>query len=205
MEVPKKQSFYSRYQALAIELNCPKNQFNKFGKYKYRSLEDITESIKPLLTKYELMLNFKDTMKIVGEYTFVESKCIIKDLNSDESEYSEASAGIEKQGGMSLAQAFGSASSYARKYAANALLLLDDNKDDDNLNTHGKESKVGKPANSLLTSEQKTTIKALLNNKLITEDERTPTLGMIDGNKMTAQIAVTVIKKLKDLIASRES
>jgi hypothetical protein len=103
--------------AIQSELKAPKNQFNSFGKYKYRSAEDILEAVKPLLKKY-------------GCYLVLNSKVSISD--GEKTIFVEAQAGINpERKGMDIAQSFGSSSSYAKKYALGNLFLLDDTKDAD--------------------------------------------------------------------------
>jgi len=122
--------------AIQSELKAPKNQFNAFGKYKYRSVEDILEAVKPLLLKYECTLIIEDEVKEVGGIVFIEATASIqKDM---EGRAVTAQAGIDiNRKGMDVAQSFGSSSSYARKYALSALLLIDDTKDPDSTNDHG--------------------------------------------------------------------
>jgi hypothetical protein len=111
------------------ELKAPKNQFNKFGNYKYRNQEDILEAVKPLLLKYNCQLTLSDKLKTLNNVMFVEVTATFKDGEFET--IVKAQAGIEPQKGMTLAQCFGSSSSYARKYALNGLFLIDDTKDDD--------------------------------------------------------------------------
>jgi hypothetical protein len=122
--------------AIQSELKAPKNQFNAFGKYKYRSVEDILEAVKPLLLKYECTLTIEDEVKEVGGLVFIEATASIqKDM---EGRAVTAQAGIDiNRKGMDVAQSFGSSSSYARKYALNGLFLIDDTKDPDSTNDHG--------------------------------------------------------------------
>jgi len=122
--------------AIQSELKAPKNQFNAFGKYKYRSCEDILEAVKPLLLKYGCTLTIYDEVKEVGGIVFIESTASIqKDL---EGRSVTAQAGIDPtRKGMDIAQSFGSSSSYSRKYALSGLLLIDDTKDPDSTNDHG--------------------------------------------------------------------
>jgi hypothetical protein len=122
--------------AIQSELKAPKNQFNAFGKYKYRSVEDILEAVKPLLLKYECTLIIEDEVKEVGGIVFIEATASIqKDM---EGRAVTAQAGIDiNRKGMDVAQSFGSSSSYARKYALNGLFLIDDTKDPDSTNDHG--------------------------------------------------------------------
>ena len=116
--------------AIQSELKAPKNQFNGFGKYKYRSAEDILEAVKPLLLKYGCYLTFTERIEEVAGYLVLISKATICDGETTMSV--EAPAGINpERKGMDIAQSFGSSSSYAKKYALGNLFLLDDTKDAD--------------------------------------------------------------------------
>jgi hypothetical protein len=122
------------------ELKAPKNQTNSFGKYKYRSCEDILEAVKPLLLKYNCQLIISDSIKEAGGVIYCESRIVFTD--GLENYYTTACAGIEpNRKGMDIAQSFGASSSYARKYALNGLFLIDDTKDADATNDHGKAEK----------------------------------------------------------------
>ena len=124
--------------AIQSELKAPKNQFNNFGKYKYRSAEDILEAVKPLLKKYGCYLTITETTKEIAGYLVLNSKVSISDGDTNISV--EAQAGINpERKGMDIAQSFGSSSSYAKKYALGNLFLLDDTKDADS-------NKVNEPA-----------------------------------------------------------
>lgn len=128
------------------ELKAPKNQYNSFGKYKYRNCEDILEAVKPLLLKHNLILYLSDEVRQVGDIIYVEATAMIEDSDSPGNAFvSKAQAGIEpNKKGMDLAQSFGSSASYARKYALNGLFLIDDTKDSDSTNTHGKTAPARK-------------------------------------------------------------
>ena len=117
-------------QAIQQELKAKKSKYNKFGKYHYRSAEDILEALKPLLDDNGCTLIILEEVKEVGSYTFIESQAVLKNSEGDSS-YSVGVAGIEKAGGMALPQAFGSASSYAKKYSLGNLFLIDDTADAD--------------------------------------------------------------------------
>jgi len=129
------------------ELKAPKNQRNKFGNYNYRSAEDILEAVKPLLTKHKLSMHITDEVMEVGGITFINSTVVVS--NGEDNVSASAQAGIDvNRKGMDIAQSFGSSSSYARKYAMNGMFLIDDTKDADATNTHGKSSapsSTGKP------------------------------------------------------------
>ena len=118
------------------ELKAPKNQFNSFGKYKYRSTEDILEAVKPLLLKYGCTMIISDRIKEIVGLIFCESYIHFYDKDSSFIEVC-ASAGIDpNRKGMDISQSFGSSSSYARKYALQGLFLLCDTKDADATNMH---------------------------------------------------------------------
>ena len=116
--------------AIQSELKAPKNQYNSFGKYKYRSAEDILEAVKPLLKKYGCHLTITETTSEIAGYLVLNSKVSIS--NGDSTIFVDAQAGINpERKGMDIAQSFGSSSSYAKKYALGNLFLLDDTKDAD--------------------------------------------------------------------------
>lgn len=126
------------------ELKAPKNQYNKFGNYNYRSAEDILEAVKPLLLKYGAELTICDEICEIGGRIYVKAVC----------KYREGSDGVtvnayarepENKKGMDDSQITGTASSYARKYALNGLFLIDDTKDADT-NEYSKQSSSQPPA-----------------------------------------------------------
>jgi hypothetical protein len=129
------------------ELKAPKNQFNAFGKYKYRSCEDILEALKPLLLKYECTLTIEDEVKEVGGIVFIEATAAIQKDNEGRAVTAQAGIEVNKKG-MDIAQSFGSSSSYARKYALNGLFLIDDTKDADATNDHGVKKEELSPSHA---------------------------------------------------------
>jgi hypothetical protein len=132
------------------ELKAPKNQVNSFGKYKYRSCEDIIEAVKPLLAKEGLYMNISDEIVEVGGKNYVKAVATIFDGENQISSSAVARESVDKKG-MDDAQQTGATSSYARKYALNGLFGIDDTKDADATNTHGKDqqpAKVFQPSNN---------------------------------------------------------
>lgn len=116
------------------ELKAPKTQFNKFGGYKYRKVEDILEAVKPLLAKQKCTLIITDDIVLVGNRIYVKATATIKN-EKGECETSTGWAREEEQKkGMDGSQITGASSSYARKYALNGLLAIDDNADSDTTN-----------------------------------------------------------------------
>ena len=126
-------------QSIQVELKAPKNQMNKFGGYSYRSAEDILEAVKPLLNKYGSYLTVSDEIVEVGGRVYVKATATLHESHQGEIASTTAYAReAEVKKGMDEAQITGSASSYARKYALNGLFCIDDTKDPDATNTHGK-------------------------------------------------------------------
>ena len=126
-----------KLQKIQAELKAPKNQRNNFGKYNYRSCEDILEAVKPLLNKYNCTLTVSDEIKELGGILFVEAVSIISD--GENQVHVKAQAGIDpNRKGMDIAQSFGSSLLMLVNTALNGLFLIDDTKDADSTNTHGK-------------------------------------------------------------------
>lgn len=116
-------------------LNAPKGQYNSFGKYKYRSCEDILGAVKPLLNQHGCTLTISDDVVMVGARIYIKATATITN-SAGEKEVTTAFAREEEQKkGMDSSQVTGAASSYARKYALNGLFAIDDTKDADTLNT----------------------------------------------------------------------
>ena len=133
---------YEKLMAVQTKLRAPKGQYNSFGKYSYRSCEDILEALKPLLGEVGAIVNVTDEIKLIGDRYYVEATASFIDIETGERMIAKASAReAETKKGMDDSQVTGSVSSYARKYALNGLFAIDDNKDADSTNTHGKEIK----------------------------------------------------------------
>src|SRR5690625_3858357 len=112
------------------KLKAPKGQYNSFGKYNYRSAEDILEAVKPLNAEQGLLLTLTDKPVLVGDWHYIEATASITDGNETKSVTAYARESQNKKG-MDDSQITGTASSYARKYALNGLYLIDDTKDAD--------------------------------------------------------------------------
>lgn len=134
------------------ELKAPKNQVNSFGKYKYRSCEDIVEAVKPLLAKHGLYMNISDDIVEVGGKNYIKATATIYDGENSISASAVARESVDKKG-MDDAQISGATGSYSRKYALNGLFGIDDTKDADATNDHGKshpQVNSIKPSNSFI-------------------------------------------------------
>jgi len=130
------------------EFKAQKSRYNSFGKYNFRSAEDILEGLKPFNKKYKVyfVVREKITTSFIGTTTPVMvSKATIYDIESDASISATAVVGVDlEQKGMQTPQSFGSASSYGKKYALGNLLLIDDTADADATNSHGKSTAPSK-------------------------------------------------------------
>lgn len=125
-------SVIEKLAAVQRELKAPKGQFNSFGKYKYRSCEDILEALKPVLGKHGCAVTLSDEVVQVGERFYIRATASIMDCESGERAFNTAFAREDAdKKGMDGSQITGTASSYARKYALNGLFLIDDTKDAD--------------------------------------------------------------------------
>lgn len=128
---------YEKLLTVQSELKAPKSQYNSFGKYNYRSAEDIVEAAKPLCKAHGILLTLSDSVELVGEKAYIKATASVVDV-ADPSGRVEVSAyarePLDKKG-MDDSQITGAASSYARKYALNGLFAIDDTKDADSTNT----------------------------------------------------------------------
>lgn len=121
-------------------LKAPKGQTNKFGGYKYRSCEDILEAVKPLLKSKGLILTITDDIVDVGGRVYVKATAVVHNSEGQAVQTCGFAREEESKKGMDSSQITGSASSYARKYALNGLFCIDDTKDSDATNNHGRTS-----------------------------------------------------------------
>ena len=123
---------YEKLCKVQSELKAPKNQYNSFGKYYYRSCEDIQEGLKPLLTEVGAIVTTGDEIILVGERYYIKATAKFIDIETGKEIINTALAREElDKKGMDASQITGTASSYARKYALNGLFCIDDTKDSD--------------------------------------------------------------------------
>lgn len=138
-------NIYEKLLNIQAELKAPKNQYNSFGKYNYRSCEDILESLKPLLIKYKATLIIHDEIMLIGDRYYIKATATLIDVEKgDKVEVSAYAREDEQKKGMDASQLTGSTSSYARKYALNGLFAIDDTKDSDVTNKYDAEQ-VNRP------------------------------------------------------------
>ncbi len=123
-------NFYSSLIKVQATLNAPKGQFNSFGKYNYRSCEDIMGAVKPLLAEHGLVQFVSDEIVLIGDRYYVKATVTVTNGTDSHSVSALARESLTKKG-MDDAQVTGSTSSYARKYALNGMYNIDDSKDAD--------------------------------------------------------------------------
>lgn len=140
-------NIYEKLQKVQTELKAPKGQYNNFGKYKYRSCEDILEAVKPVLAKYKAAVTVSDKIELIGDRYYVCAAARFFDTEKEAAPIENVAYAREAadKKGMDESQITGTASSYARKYALNGLFLIDDTKDADT-DEHKAQTEGKKPA-----------------------------------------------------------
>ena len=185
-------TIYEKLLEIQHELKAPKSQYNSFGKYNYRSAEDILEAVKPLCYNNKVVLTLSDDIVLVNERYYVKACAVLTDAEKPESTIlvSAYAREEEKKTGMDSSQVTGAASSYARKYALNGLFDIDDTKDSDFTNTGSKkdsESKKSKTPASEEVTQKIAEIKAEIDNKLASGIERDAVIATLKKACGTAQ------------------
>lgn len=177
-------NIYQKLLNIQVELKAPKNQYSEFGKYHYRSCEDILEALKPLLLETKTILTITDEMVQVGDRYYVKSIATLIDTEElGEIKATAYAREDENKAKMDLSQMTGSASSYARKYALNGLFAIDDTKDSDTANTGGKNE-----GQAPTTQNKPSTTKK---DKKVDEDKKA-----INDNSLASDAQLELIYKL---------
>ena len=131
-------TIYQKLSQIQTEFKSKKSRFNSFGKYYFRSAEDILEATKPFLNKLGVTVTISEELVVDGPMPIIKSTATITD--GDSAIHATSIVGVDvNQKGMQAPQQFGSASSYAKKYALGNLFLIDDTQDSDASNKHGKD------------------------------------------------------------------
>ena len=159
-------NIYEKLTEVQNELKAPKSKYNSFGKYNYRSCEDILEAVKPILKAKRLAMTVKDDVFNIGDRFYIMATVTVFDCESEEKVTTTAYAREDAdKKGMDGSQITGSSSSYARKYALNGMFAIDDTKDADSWNTHDKDRTVEKKEAERATEEQIAKLRALYKGK----------------------------------------
>ena len=191
------------------ELNAPKSNYNSFGKYSYRSCEDILEAVKPLLSAQRCVLTISDTIKQVGERYYIEATATISDCESGDTISNTAFAReAEDKKGMDESQITGATSSYARKYALNGLFCIDDVKDADtmdNTNSGGKKAKPAQKPTAQPTQPAQQPIPAQATARVITAEQGFALMKRIKADNIdsTKLLALYKVEMIKDLTVTQ--
>lgn len=178
-------------------LKAPKDQYNKFGNYKYRNCEDILEAVKPLLFSQSCTLTISDEIVMIGTRYYVRATATIKNANGEtETAYARED---ESKKGMDASQITGSTSSYARKYALNGLFCIDDTKDSDSLNNECQSNNQLEKDNRKLLPKEKFNDEDLMKwiyqklEKAKSENKRLSLSNLIEKYYKVTQNDITVI------------
>ena len=216
---------YEKLLTVQTKLKAPKNRVNTFGGFNYRSCEDILEAVKPLLAEVKAIILLKDAVVQVGERYYVYSQAFFYDLESKDGTCNMVSSDayarepLEKTK-MDPAQVTGTASSYARKYALNGLLLIDDVKDPDTdeyrIEQDAKVTKIDKkkksapaePETSVLdefvTDSQIKTLEMLLKKAAITAEKFNQIYGLTIISELPAEKYDDAVRKLEAAISAKK-
>ena len=187
-------NIYGKLAAIQQELKAPKDKKNTYGGYNYRSAEGILEALKPVLARHEATVVLTDELVQVGDRYYVKATAALwSTTDTDVVTANGWAREAEVKKGMGDSQITGTASSYARKYALNALLLIDDTKDADT-DEYRKETEERKKAEKI-TADQKKTILALAD---LARVDLGKALGGEDMNKLSASRADQLIAALKE-------
>lgn len=192
---------YEKLSEIQAALKAPKSQRNTFGKYNYRSCEDILEAVKPYLTKYKVALIITDEIVPVEDRVYVKASATLYDAE-DGTKLSTTAYAREASAkkGMDESQITGSASSYARKYALNGLLAIDDTKDADTMDNREKAQKSAETSG--ITNAQQKRMFALLKESGKSQDTLKMYLKQEFGIDSTKNIRQTDYQTICEWIQS---
>lgn len=166
-------------QNIQKNLIAPKGQYNDFGRYKYRSCEDVLEALKPLLSAYSCSLMINDEIVLIGDRYYVKATAtLLRSGSQDTISVSAFAREPKDRKGMDESQITGATSSYARKYALNGLFAIDDNKDPDSTNEHDIKPKVTQVKEEKVEAAPSITLKGML------EEQAIKKFGSLDKFKM---------------------
>lgn len=183
---------HQKLAAIQTALKAPKSQYNEFGKYKYRKAEDILEAVKPLLADMGCSLTCTDELILVGSRYYIKATATITDVETGDGVSTTAYAREEEEKkGMDGSQVTGASSSYARKYALNGLLCIDDTADSDTTNVGDGKATRGttkKPTTTASKTPEKVTQTQKVDND---------TADLLPGGKTYAKIVAAFARGLK--------
>lgn len=211
-----KMTIYEKLSAVQQELKAPKNRRNTFGKYNYRSCEDILEAVKPILAKHKATILITDDISEVGGKVYIQATVRFVDLQVSGDVITVnafARESVDKKG-MDDAQITGTSSSYARKYALNGLFLIDDVKDPDSNEYRDETQESSKPSNKKNTdvsaldeyvrAEQLQTLTSLLAKAQISEEKFREVYNIATMPEFPAAKYDEAVRKLEAAIKAKK-
>lgn len=189
-------------------LKAPKGQYNSFGKYKYRSCEDILEAVKPILAMTGTTLTLSDTLEYIGDRYYIKATATLKDSETmgilDQTTAYAREEEVKK--GMDGSQITGTASSYARKYALNGLFLIDDTKDADtdefkNENDKKKENAKAEQVieddlDKKITAKEAKALEGMLTPRRILQIQKR--YGIVELTELTGRQKAEIINAIRE-------
>ena len=198
-------NIYEKLLNIQNELKAPKNQYNSFGNYKYRSCEDILEAVKPICSKNKAVLHVPDEIVEIGGKIYVKATATL--TNVEETKESIVNTAYARESdtkkGMDDSQITGTASSYARKYALNGLFCIDDTKDADT-NEYAKritaKTDTDESLNGKVTEIEAKTVYAIMTKKgLNVVEQLKANYGVSNTKDLTKEQYASILKAIKDL------
>lgn len=197
--------FYGKLSTVQRTLNAPKNQYNSFGKYKYRNCEDILEAVKPLLSDNGLFMSISDEIVQVGDRFYVKSTATVTDGETSHSASAMAREASAKKG-MDDSQVTGATSSYARKYCLNGLFGIDDSKDADTEAYQSSSNRQASPKhhpnkpnqNQDISNKQQADLQAMIESKGFTVQQACQTWSI----QSLAEIPASEFKNVCNVVNS---
>lgn len=192
-------NIYEKLLNIQLELKAPKSQYNGFGKYSYRSCEDILEALKPCLKQFNLTVILTDNLVEVNGRNYVQATVTLIDIDDPKQQIVNTAFAREEETkkGMDGSQITGASSSYARKYALNGLFAIDDNKDSDSTNK-GEEKKTKDKVEAKPVSKKQLAINCILKlDKFVELDNIMATLQKTKLEDCTEEELTTIYNKLK--------
>ena len=210
------QEFIKKIVAIQSSLNAPKNQYNSFGKYKYRSCEDILEALKPLLSQYGLVQTITDSVEFLGDRYYIKASVVVTD-GVNRIENAAMAREEESKKGMDASQLTGATSSYARKYALNGMWCIDDSKDADtnehtaqtnNQPASHKQAQPNQSSGKIDRSQLSALKNAIVNKgygvKSVCESWEIGSLAEIEKNKLRLKEAESNVKRQQKEMVARQ-
>lgn len=219
MAETKNKNIYEKLLEVQTKLKAPKGKYNNFGKYKYRSCEDILEAVKPILAEAKASVFIQDSLMEMSGRVYVEANAFFIDIEHPEIPQicvtAYAREPLDKKG-MDESQITGTASSYARKYALNGLFLIDDVKDPDSDEYHNESEEKAKKATTkakktdssvldeYVTAGQLQTLNMLLEKAQISEDKFREIYNIATMPEFPAAKYDDAVKKLEEAVKAKK-